>query len=166
MDLSQWFSGQLTSSVEGFIWSVGQVAPERRLIAPPAPFGEWSAARHVFHMYYYEQTIALPSMRIWLGDPFPYEEHDYQEDVHKEEKAWNDSHHALETLLTDFRTVRAEQIVLLQEFDESTWDEQRKTIWGDKTLKWVVTKTFQHTAEHTHDVLRMALFWDHVEDRL
>ena len=160
MDLSQWFSGQLTSSAEGFIWSVEQVPPERRLIAPPARFGEWSAARLVFHMYYYEQIIALPSMQIWRGQPFPYEEHDYQEDAFKEEKAWSDGHHILETLLEDFRKVRAEQIVLLQEFDEVTWDVQRKTIWGDKTLKWVVTKTLQHTAEHMHDVLRMALFWE------
>lgn len=27
-------------------------------------------------------------------------------------------------------------------------------------MKWFVTKTFQHTAEHTHDVLSMALLWD------
>ena len=83
MDLSQWFTGQLTSNAEGFIWSVEQVPPERRWIVPPARFGEWSAARLVFHMYYYEQMIALPGMQIWRGQPFPYEEHDYQEDAFK-----------------------------------------------------------------------------------
>ncbi len=159
MDLLQWFSGQLTSSAESYIWGIEQLSPEQRLIAPPSRFGEWSAARHVFHMYSYEQNVALPSMRIWLGELFPHEEHDYEEDVRKENQAWNDGHHAFEALLEDFRTVRAEQVVLLQQFDENCWDQQQKTIWGDVTLKWVLMKTLQHTAEHTNDVLRMALFW-------
>jgi hypothetical protein len=32
--------------------------------------------------------------------------------------------------------------------------------WGNVTLLWLVSKTFQHTAEHIHDVMSMALFWD------
>ncbi|HLH64000.1 MAG TPA: DinB family protein [Ktedonobacteraceae bacterium] len=159
MDLSQWFSDQLTSSAEGYIWSVEQFSPEQRFITPPTKFGEWSPARHVFHMYSYEQHIALPSMRIWLDEPFPYEGHDYKADMLKEEKAWNEGQHTFEELLENFRTVRAEQVVLLQQFSEAIWDEKRKTIWGDVSLKWIVTKTLQHTAEHTNDVLRMALFW-------
>ena len=35
-----------------------------------------------------------------------------------------------------------------------------KLIWGPVTLSWVVSKTYQHTAEHTGDILRIALFWD------
>lgn len=154
MDLSQWFSDQLKSSADGFMWAVEQVPAERRLATPPAPLGEWNAARHVFHMLYYEQMIALPSMRQWLGVPFTLVEEDYNE-----EGAWEDGKN-LETMLADFRKVRAEQIALLPNFDEPMWNKTRDTVWGKVPLKWVVTKTFQHTAEHTHDILRMALFWD------
>src|SRR3989304_5598631 len=38
----------------------------------PLQLGEWSAARHAFHLLYYEQTIALPSMRQWLGGPMSF----------------------------------------------------------------------------------------------
>lgn len=154
MDLSEWFSTHLNASVDGFVWAVEQVPIERRLVSPPATLGKWSAARHVFHMFYYEQMVALPSMRQWLGMPFTLTEEDYQEDI-----AWGNSKD-LESLLADFRQVRAEQIVLLPQFNESTWNETRKAVWGNVTLKWVVTKTFQHTAEHTHNILSMALFWD------
>jgi hypothetical protein len=154
MDLSQWFNDQLKSSADGFVWSVEQVPSERRSVTPPAHLGEWNAARHVFHMLYYEQMIALPSMRQWLGEPFMLAEEDYNE-----EQAWGDGKD-LETMLADFRKVRAEQIVLLPNFDEPMWNQTLDTVWGKVPLKWVVTKTFQHTAEHTHDVLRMALFWD------
>ena len=34
------------------------------------------------------------------------------------------------------------------------------TGWQDVALYWVVSKTFQHTAEHTHDLMRLVLFWD------
>jgi DinB superfamily len=156
MDLSQWFTDQLSSGADGFIWAVEQVPEERRLHAPPKPLGEWNAARHVFHMLYYEQNVAVPSMKIWLGVPFTVTDQDDDEDA-----AWGEGKDQdLETILTDFRRVRAEQLELLPRFTEQLWQETRKTIWGDKTLQWVVSKTFQHTAEHIHDVMRIALFWD------
>ena len=50
---------------------------------------------------------------------------------------------------------------LPSQFDDQLWHEPRETeFWGTVTLLWVVTKTYQHTSEHIHDVLRMALFWD------
>ena len=157
MNLSEWFSKQLDTSAEGFIWAVDQVPVERRFVAPPTGLGEWHVARHVFHMLYYEQVIVVPSMKQWLGIPFTFNEEEYNEDV-----AWGDGKD-LEKLLADFRIVRAEQIMLLPRFHNELWHETRDAVWGSVTLKWVVTKTFQHTAEHTHDVLRMALFWDMFE---
>ena len=62
MDLSSWFTNQLNSGAEGFIWAVEQVPPERRLLAPPQLLGEWNVARQVFHMLYYEQNVVVPSM--------------------------------------------------------------------------------------------------------
>lgn len=159
-DLTQWFRAQLTSSAEAFTWAVEQVLEERRLITPLERFGEWSVARHIFHMMYYEKELALPSMRLWLGEPFHMEEEDYQED-----QSW-ETGHDLQTLLAEFCQVRAEEVALLERFDAETWQRERDdTIWGKVTLRWVVSKTLQHTFEHNHDVLRMALFWRSPEEQ-
>ena len=155
MDLSSWFTNQLNSGAEGFIWAVEQVPPERRLLAPPQLLGEWNVARQVFHMLYYEQNAVVPSMKIWLGQPLTINEADFDEDA-----AWGDGKD-LDTMLTDFRRVRAAQLELLPLFNEQLWHETRPTpFWGDVTLLWLVSKTFQHTAEHIHDVMSIALFWD------
>ena len=147
MNLSQWFHDQLQASAEGFAWAIEQVPAERRRLAPPHQLGDWPAARHVFHMLYYEQIMALPSMQQWLGGPL------LAADDLGEEAAWEKGPD-LETLVAEFRKVRAEQIALLPKFDEALWHAPRPAIWGTVTLRWVVTKTYQHTAEHTHDV-----FW-------
>jgi len=151
---SEWFSEQLKNSADGFIWATRQV-PEARLQAqPPKGLGEWTAARHVFHLWYYEQTIAFPSMQQWLGGALPFLE-DKNED-----HAWNKSQETVDTLLAKFRLTREEQIKLLPEFDEAAWNEVREAVWGPVKLIWVVSKTYQHTAEHINDVMRIALFWD------
>ena len=71
MNLTQWFDNQLQASADGFAWGTEQVPNSQRYIQPPAGLGEWTVARHVFHLLYYEQTIALPSMRQWLGEACP-----------------------------------------------------------------------------------------------
>lgn len=94
-------------------------------------------------------------MKIWLGQSLTINEADYDEDA-----AWGNGQD-LQTMLTDFRRVRAEQLEVLLHFNDRLWHETRQTpFWGDVTLLWLVSKTFQHTAEHIHDVMRMALFWD------
>jgi hypothetical protein len=104
-------------------------------------------------MVFYEENIALPTMYQWLGKPLPLE--GVSEDV-----AWGEGSDNVESLLAEFTKVRDEQIQLLARFDDLTWSSTRDTIWGVVTLRWVVSKTFQHTAEHTGDILRIALFWD------
>ena len=159
MDEAQWFRDQLRSSADGFTWAVEQVPPERRRTAPPENLGEWPAIRHAYHMLSYERDIALPSMRQWLGGP-KIEDEGFDDD-----SAW-EREQDLDSILARFRQVRAEQIALLAQFDPSHWGETRDTgwtrpePWGGITLRWVVTKTYQHTAEHTHDLLRLVLFWD------
>jgi hypothetical protein len=155
MNLSEWFQSQLQASAEGFVWSLAQVPQQRRYIRPPALLGEWSAARHAFHLLFYEQTIALPSMRQWLDSPLPSA-------VGLDEDAAWAAHMDLDTISAQFSEIRAEQIAWLPRFDESLWNERRVTVWGAVSLRWVVTKTYQHTAEHIHDVLTLALFWDMV----
>jgi len=160
MDLTQWFTDQLNSSTAGFIWSVEQVPSERRLLKPPKLLGEWSTARHVFHMLYYEQNAVVPSMKIWLDEEFILDKGGYNEDA-----AWSDDKD-LESMLADFRRVRAEQLEVIARFKEQQWHETRPTyFWGEVTLLWLVSKTFQHTAEHINDVMRMALFWEAYERR-
>ncbi len=159
MDLSHWFSTQLNASAEGFLWAVEQVPVERRLVTPPAGLGEWNVVRHAFHMTHYEQLIALPSMQLWLGEPRSLTDIEYDD-----EAAWGTGKH-LDSILEDFRAVRGEQILLLQQYKEESWEETRSTVWGDVTLTWVVSKTYQHTNEHINDVLRIALFWESYQRR-
>lgn len=153
MDLSQWFHDQLQSSADGFGWGAQQVPYARRNVRPPEALGEWTAARHVFHMLFYEQNIALPTMLQWLDKPLPME--GVAEDL-----AWGEGSDNIEPLLAEFVKVRDEQIKLLAKFDDQAWHSTRNTIWGSVSLLWVVSKTFQHTAEHTGDILGIALFWD------
>jgi hypothetical protein len=154
MNYSQWFSDQLQTSADGLVWSIEQVPVPRRTVLPPVGLGDWSAARHVFHLCYYEQTLALPGMRQWLGDAIP------SSDDLREETAWSVEKRPVESLVADFKKVRAEEVALLSKFDDRLWNVVRETVWGSETLLWVVSKTYQHTAEHTSDVLRIALFWD------
>src|SRR5512137_1188891 len=101
MNLAQWFYAQL-----------------------PDGLGEWTAARHAFHMVYCEQTIALPSMRQWLGDACP------SMDGLDEDVAWDESQANVEDLLADFSKVRMEQVALLSQFDVAAWNTMREAIWG------------------------------------
>ena len=57
MNLSQWFQTQLQASANGFVWGVEQVPQERRYVRPPGPLGEWTAARHLFHMLFWDRWV-------------------------------------------------------------------------------------------------------------
>ena len=153
-NLSQWFRAQLSSSAEAFFWAVEQVPEERHLLTPPAILGEWSVARHVFHMLAQERRLVLPNMRCWLGEPFP-------EDASSQEDAEWSKGHDLATLLRELRRLKNEEIALLELYKVEDWERiGASSRWPDVSLRWVVTKTLQHTSQHTSDVLAMALFWD------
>ena len=159
VNLSEWFTPQLQSGADGFVWAVRQVPQERWEAKPPKALGEWPMAQHVFHMLFYEREMVLPHMRHWLGVPLASLE-DWQKIFSQANASWTPQLH-VENMITDFLQVRAEQIAMLQHFDDTLWHEARpNTIWGEVPLKWIVSKTFQHTAEHTNDIMRMALFWD------
>jgi hypothetical protein len=155
MELSKWFDSQLRSTLDGFIWSVQQVPKERWYASPPAPLGEWSAAQHIFHMLHYEEKLALPSMQQWLGVPAAAREE-------ADEETWNNPP-PIERMLDQFNAVRLTEIDLLPSFDETAWrSAQKTTFWGEVSLYWLVCKTYQHTLDHTQDILGLALFWDRV----
>lgn len=162
MNLSDWFRYQLQAGGDGFIWAIEQLPEERWMLAPPRHSEDWSAARHAFHMLYYDQHFSLASMRQWLGGSRP------SLDALREDDEWTASlGKDTRSVLEQFRAIRAEQVESLSQFDDQHWHEPRETeFWGTVTLQWVVTKTYQHTSEHIHDVLRMALFWNAALRRL
>jgi hypothetical protein len=76
-----------------------------------------------------------------------------------EELSWRHDHD-VEELLAAFQAVREQEVALLDELAGADWDLPRPTIWGEHTLRWVLTKSYQHTLDHANSLLQMALYWD------
>lgn len=159
MELSQWFRQQLQVSMDGFLWAVEQI-PQDRLYQEPLS-DRWSAARVVYHMLSYEQRLALPSILQWTGGPLPVASSQLADEM-KEDYLWADGQrHEIQKMLADFKSIRIQQLEALSQLCLQSWNEERDTIWGQKPLKWVVTKTYQHTLEHTDELLKAYLFlWE------
>lgn len=111
----------------------------------------------------YDQFIGLPALRQWVGEPFSLGggfTGDMEEDAAIEEAHWkNGKGHDVPTMSAAFQTLRGEQLALIQQFHEPIWSEERNALWGPVTFQWVVTKTYQHTLEHTDEILRLYLWW-------
>jgi len=164
MDWSNWFLTQLQTSAEGFEWGFWQV-PERLRRETPIDdkyMGLWPAVRHVWHVAEYERCVAMPSMRLWLGgDPLA-------EDAWPDDDATWDKHKSStdKALIAHFWMVRRQEIALVNALQDVDWDTPRETGWGIKPLSWVVTKTYQHTFEHGDTLMRMGLWWEHIEGEI
>ena len=153
-----WYREQLRASGSGVLWGFGLIPDRYRRERPPYPryLGEWPPARHVWHLTQYERCVALPSMRQWLGDPQPSDGAWQDTDI-----AWSEARGLSdEVLIAAFRQAREDQILLLEDLAEGTWDERRDTAWGSQPLWKVVAKTFQHTYEHGDTLMRMGLWWE------
>ena len=157
MDLSSWFQQQLQSSMEGLQWAVEQI-PQNHLYSSSRP-DRWAVARIIYHLVRYEQRIGLPSMKQWLGGSRPIVG-EPKENALIEDSDWNDGQgHEIDVLMAAFVDVRSQQIALLPQIQEQQWYEERDVIWGRLPLVWVVTKTYQHTLEHTSEILQNYLWW-------
>jgi hypothetical protein len=155
---TKWFAEAIKQSSESLIWGMNTIPQDRRNARPPAKLGEWTALRLVFHLLYYEREVALPSVRLWLGGEYPaFEGYD-------EAAAWESRNEEADPL-RELLAVRGEIVAALRQADESAWQEVRRTPWGDKTLYWVASKTYQHGIEHLSGVLRTAMLWDHYASR-
>jgi hypothetical protein len=159
-DWVQWFHYQLQASADGFVWGLSQISPSLLDQLPPDPgyLGTWPPLRHVWHVTEYERCLALPSMKQWLGAPLPAGDAWLDDDA-----AWaavQDKSPA--ALSAAFRQVRQQQIDLLDQLARADWQAPRETLWGDKPLSMIVTKTFQHTYEHGDTLLRMGIWWEHI----
>lgn len=154
-----WFRNQLQASGDGFVWAFGQIDADLHKHLPPRPsyLGLWPPARHVWHVTEYERCLAVPSMKQWLGGALPPDNDDLWPDT---DEAWRDAQErTFDELVAAFRAVRQEQIAMLDQLETVDWTAPRETLWGNKPLSMVVTKTYQHTFEHGDTLLRMGLWW-------
>ncbi|HEY4383904.1 MAG TPA: DinB family protein [Ktedonobacteraceae bacterium] len=157
MDARQKFQDRLQDSFDEFLWAVSLI-PQDRFYRAPRP-NRWSVARLVFHLTSYEEKIALPTMRQWCGEPKPHAG-SQEEDGQIEERLWNNGEgHEMPAMIERLKIVRAQEISLLNQLAEASLDEEREAIWGTLPLRWIVTKTYQHTLEHTDEILRSYLWW-------
>ena len=165
---TQSFTNLLQTSGDTLQWAVQQVPVEQFYSVSPRKPESWSVARNVFHVQYYEEHVVLPCMRLWLSgestERYKREDatriaryRDYEALAGDEDMAWTQAPD-IDTLLARFQTFRSEQINLLLQFTPTVWEEKREAVWGEVTLRWVVTKTYQHTLEHSNDVLKHALY--------
>ena len=159
-----WFRYQLNASAEAFVWAAQQLRASDQFTLPPEPnyLGTWPAARHVWHVSGYERCLALPAMRQWVEI-----EPSMGEDWQDNDAAWESGpRYSMAQYLEEFQAVRQEQLLLLDQLVPADWTALRKTGWGEKSLAWIVTKTFQHTYEHGDTLLRMGLWREHIEAQI
>jgi hypothetical protein len=156
-----WFRRHLQASADGFVWAYEQIPEELLYRLPPAPgyLGTWPPTRHVWHVAEYERCLVIPSMRQWLGGPLAD-----PEAWHDEDADWESARATgLAEVAAYFCDIRRQQIDMLDLLADVDWEAPRVTLWGDKPLKMVVTKTYQHTFEHGDTLLRMGLWWEQIE---
>lgn len=147
---------RLRTTLADLRWAVAQVPAEREARRPPPALGDWSVRRHVYHLWFYEQAIALPQMQYVLGLRGPLR----PPEVSDEEAAWPREVTAT-AWLERLKHVRAEALRLAEGAPAEAWSRPvAGTIWGARSLAWIVTKTIQHTYEHMTTILQIALFWE------
>lgn len=165
----------LGTSLKSIDYAVSLVPRERFLLPPPhakhpnadkgfkAYFGEWSAARQLFHIIFYEQNYAVPAMEHWLGEPHPQSDLLFP-DSGMEEVFWQNTvpdELAALSLIQKLRSVRSEEILITEAVPETEFmDERLETRLGKLSFVTVVMKTIQHTFEHGSDLLKNALLWN------
>lgn len=163
-DDALWFASQLRSSGDAVLWAYDQLPPTRRLETPPDAdsFGDWPAARHLWHLAEYERCLAAPAMRLWLGGAMPTHEDMWDES----DAGWAAaSLPAAPDVVRMFRAARAAQAEVLDALASADWQTPRPTPWGERSLQMIVTKTLQHSFSHADTLLRMVLWWDDIVRR-
>jgi hypothetical protein len=164
MNHCEWFLSQLQTSAEGFERGFWLVSAHLRRAMPidEKYMGRWPAARHVWHVTEYERYVALSNMRIWTGEAQP-DQGPWLDD----DETWAmNSNVSDQELIERFWEVRRQELEKVKQLQHVDWDACRDTGWGQKSLAWVVAKTWQHTWEHGDTLLRMGLWWEHIQEQI
>jgi ketosteroid isomerase-like protein len=152
----RWLAEQLEDGAEALVCFWAALPPERQAASPPAfggfaPFGEWTAHRHLFHLVHYERQFALPALRAAVeGAPSSPSRTD-------EDAAYRPDLPAAD-LLGELRDLRARQAALLRRADAAAL--ARTVAPWQRSALWSAAKTVQHTADHLNTLGQLALFWD------
>ena len=165
----------LSTSLKSIDYSVSLIPEQRFLISPPhgnhphadkgfkTYFGDWSAARLLFHMISYERNYAVPAMEHWLGEPHPQFDLAHPDEEMEEilwKKASPDDLRPID-LIQQLRSIRAEQTLITEAIPENDiWDERLSTSLGKISFVTIVMKTIQHSFEHGNSLLKIALYWE------
>ena len=167
MNYVQSFTTLLQVSTDMLLWTVQQIPEDLLYTVSSKRPGSWPTARHVMHLQYNEEQVVLPCMRRWFNEE--HAAHKAEDDkrierygayemlVHDEEIAWQQAPD-IEMREEKFREGRKAQIALLAQFAPDVWEQTRETVWGRVTLCWAITKTYQHTLEHSNDILKYGLY--------
>jgi hypothetical protein len=164
MNHYEWVVSQLQSSAEGFeraFWSVpGRL--RREMPIDEKYMGRWPAARHVWHVTEYERIVALSNMRVWTGE----EQIDSGPWLDDDDTWLLNSNTSDEVLIERYCVIRRQELDKVKMLRDVDWNERRDTGWGQKSLAWVLTKTIQHTWEHGDTLMRMSLWWEHIQEQI
>jgi hypothetical protein len=164
MNRFEWFLGQLQTSAEGFeqaFWSV-PAHLRREMPIDEKVMGHWPAARHVWHVTEYERIVAMSNLRVWTCeqqlDGGPWRDDD---------ETWlNNKNTSDQALIDRFWETRLQELDRVKALRDVNWNECCDTGWGQKSLAWVLTKTIQHTWEHGDTLMRMGLWWEHIQQQI
>lgn len=154
-----WLAIELERSVDALQRFLADIPEERCAVAPPsafgfAPLGGWSAHRHLYHLVHYERHYALPALQAAVDGA-------EVEGTRPSEDGSYDAALPTMALVDELIALRRAQAANVRRATDADL-ERIAAPWHRPTL-WTVAKTIQHTAEHTHDVGSLALFWSYVE---
>jgi len=161
---------QLESTAEIIEWAISLFTEDRLNEPPPhknhpkAPdwaktyLGQWSPLRVLFHLVYYEEVFALPSMKHCIGES----KASFPDSTKKEEEEVWARGVILTELLERYRKVRREQMQVIKRTSNEEWNNKKTEYYGHGkvSMSWLVAKTIQHTFDHGDKLLRKALYWD------
>jgi hypothetical protein len=132
-------------------------------------FGEWPALRHLYHLVFYEETYAIPTIRYWIGGSHPTVDLIFPQSE-LEEAEWRNqiiTTIVIEPLLERLHNLREAQLEIIQAIKEEDWQvEKVQTGLGSVSAEFVVAKTIQHSLEHANELMKNTLSWERALDWL
>jgi len=153
-DLVVSYTSRLTFAGNEFIQVATQIPTGRHHVIPLPVFGEWSVARILFHMVWYETNVIWPLISNWG------EQDTLSVDADDEAKAWQASQQAVPTLIVMLEDIHGKIVRHVGTLTVDQLAEEGRTPWGQVQLGWVLLHLHQILLEYTSTLLSMVLYWD------